>query len=239
MATINIPYGGTTYPLFMSKDKITTPSIIVAEQGYIPLYEEGNIGDPVLYDEVHILKKAPMKVSGNGKWYRPTWYHAKIGEITCDVYYKATYTLHEGTQQVSVCTNWNQYGQCISWGSQTQYRYYWDTNSNIRITNFAITNSDMRIVIDNFTCNEYDVLDTWSEWHSTNSGWGGWTTSRWTNYPAKVEYTLNASASGSYSLQININGAWVTIKTGTASCNFSVPINNESQQMVTVTLKLS
>lgn len=238
MATIKIPYGGTTYSLFMDGNKITTPSIAVGGQGYIPLFEGGNIGDPVLLWGQHVLKKAPMIVSGNGKWYRPTWYHAQIGKATCDVYYKATHTLHEGTQTVKVCTKHDQYGQCIAWGNQTQYRYYWDTNSNIHINNFAITNGDMRIVMSNFTCNGHNVLNTWAGWYSTASGWGGWTTKKNSNYPAKKAYTLNTSASGSYSLQININGRWVTIKTGTASCSFNVPINNENQQKVTVTLKL-
>lgn len=239
MATIKIPYGGTTYPLFMQSNKITTPSINVAGQGYIPLYQGGNIGDPVLYGGVHVLKKAPMIVKGNGTWYRPTWHHAQIGKATCDVYYKASYILHEGTKQVNVCTQYNQYGVCISWGNQTQYRYYWDTRSNIHIRNFAITNSDMRIVMSNFTCNGHNVLLTWSDWYSANCGWSNWTTSRGSNYPAKVGYTLNTSASGSYSLQININGTWVTIKTGTASCSFSVPINTETQKMVKVALNLS
>ena len=239
MATIKIPYGGTTYSLFMQSNRVTTPSIVVAGQGYIPLYKGGNIGDPILYNGVHVLKKAPMKVTGNGTWYRPTWYHAKIGSATCDVYYKATHTLHEGTQTVKVCTKYDQYGQCIAWGNQTQYRYYWDTNSNIHINNFAITNGDMRIVMSNFTCNGHNVLNTWAGWYSTNSDWGGWTTTKNSNYPAKKAYTLNTSASGSYSLQININNTWVTIKTGTASCSFSVPINSETQQKVTVTLKLS
>lgn len=239
MATIKIPYGGTTYPLFMQGKKITTPSIVVAGQGYIPLYKGGNIGDPVLYGGVHVLKKAPMKVAGNGTWYRPTWYHAQIGRTTCDIYYKATHTLHEGTQTVRVCTKYDQYGQCISWGNQTQYRYYWDTNSNIHINNFAITNGDMRIVMSKFTCNGHNVLNTWAGWHSTNSDWGGWTTTKNSNYPAKKSYTLTTTASGTYSLQINVNNTWVTLKTGTASCSFSVPINSESQQKVTVTLGLS
>ena len=239
MATLKIPYGGTTYPLFINSNKITTPSIIVSGQGYMPLFEGGNIGDPVLLWGQHVLKKAPMIVSGNGRRYRPTWYHAQIGSATCDVYYRASYPLHEDIRTVVVCTNYNQYyGQCIAWGNQTQYRYYWDTNSNIHINNFAITNGDMRIVMNNFTCNGHNVLNTWAGWYSTNSGWGGWTTNRWTNYPGRVGYTLNASASGSYSLQININGTWVTIKTGTASCSFSVPINNENQQMVRVALNL-
>lgn len=238
MATIKIPYGGTTYPLFMNGNKITTPSIEVGGQGYIPLYEGGNIGDPVLLWGQHVLKKAPMKVAGNGTWYRPTWLHATLGSATCDVYYKASYTLHEDTRNVVVCTGTNIYGVCIAWGNQTQYRYYWDTNSNIHINNFAIANGDMRIVMSNFTCNGHNVLNTWAGWYSTNSGWGGWTTNRWSNYPGRPGYTLNASASGSYSLQININGTWVTIKTGTASCSFSVPINNENQQMVRVALNL-
>lgn len=239
MATIKIPYGGTTYPLFMSNSKVTTPSIIVSGQGYIPLYQGGNIGDPILYGGVHVLKRAPMKVAGNGTWYRPTWYHAQIGKATCDVYYKATYPLHEGTQTVSVCTQYDQYGSCISHGNQTQYRYYWDTNSNIHINNFAIANSDMRIVMGSFTCLNHNVLNTWSSWKSTNSGWGSWTTTKNSNYPNKVNYTLNTSASGSYTLQIKINNTWVTIKTGTASCSFKVSINNTSQQMVKVTLNLN
>ena len=45
MATLKIPYGGATYPLFMQSNKVTTPSIVVAGQGYIPLYQGGNIGD--------------------------------------------------------------------------------------------------------------------------------------------------------------------------------------------------
>lgn len=237
MATIKIPYGGTTYSLFMNSAKITTPSIIVSGQGYIPLYTGGNVGDPVIWGQ-HILKKAPMKVTGNNTWYRPTWYHEQIGAATCDVYYKASYTLREGTQQVDVCTKYNVYGACISYSKQTQYRYYWDTNSNIHINNFAIANGDLRIVMSNFTCKGYNVLNTWSGWYSTKSNWGNWTASRWSSYPAKVAYTLNTSASGSYSLQININNTWVTIKTGTASCSFSVPINNENQQMKKVSLTL-
>lgn len=239
MATIKIPYGGTTYPLFMQSNKVTTPSIVVAGQGYIPLYKGGNIGDPILYNGVHVLKRAPMKVAGNGTWYRPTWYYAKIGNATCDVYYKASYTLHEGTQTVKVCTKYNQYGQCISQGNQTQYRYYWDTNSNIHINNFAITNGDMRIVMSNFTCKGHNVLNTWAGWYSTNSDWGGWTTTKNSNYPAKKSYTLTTTASGAYSLQINVNNTWITLKTGTASCSFSVPINSANQQKATVTLKLS
>ena len=96
----------------------------------------------------------------------------------------------------------------------------------------------MRIVMSNFTCNGHNVLNTWAGWYSTNSSWGNWTDTRHSNYPAKKAYTLNTSASGSYSLQININGTWVPLKTGTASCSFNVPINSESQQKVTVTLKL-
>lgn len=57
MATIKIPYGGTTYSLFMQSNKVTTPSIVVAGQGYIPLYKGGNIGDPILYNGVHVLKE--------------------------------------------------------------------------------------------------------------------------------------------------------------------------------------
>ena len=240
MTTFKIPYNGTNYSLYLSKEKITTPSLTISGEGHAPLYSEKKIGDPIL-EGTNILKCAPVKITDEktGTVYRPTWLHGILGSVTCDVYYKASYTLHEGTQVVTVCTRYNQYGQCISWGNQTQYRYYWDTNSNINITNFAIANGDMRIVMDNFTCNGHNVLNTWTGWYSTNSNWGGWTTNRWTNYPGRVGYTLNTSASGSYSLQININGTWVTIKTGTASCSFSVPINNENQQKVTVTLELS
>ena len=239
MATFKIPYNGTNYSLYLTKEKITTPSLTISGEGHAPLYSEKKIGDPIL-EGTNILKCAPVKITDEktGTVYRPTWLHGILGSVTCDVYYKASYTLHEGTQTVTVCTRYNQYGQCISWGNQTQYRYYWDTNSTIKITNFAITNGDMRIVMDNFTCNGYNVLDTQSSWYSTKSDWGGWTTRRYSNYPAKKAYTLNTSASGSYSLQININGTWVTIKTGTASCSFSVPINNENQQMVRVALNL-
>ena len=238
MATLKIPYKGVSYPLYLTPTKETTPALKVGNLGYAFLAQGKALGDPMLYGS-NILKGAPLKVSKNGVSYRSMYKHGVLGEITCDIYYNASYTLHEGTQTVTVCTRYNQYGQCISWGNQTRYRYYWDTNSNIKITNFAITNGDMRIVMDNFTCNGYNVLDTQSGWYSTNSDWGGWTTNRWTNYPAKKAYTLNTSASGTYSLQINVNNTWITLKTGTASCNFSVPINSENQQKVTVTLELS
>lgn len=238
MATLKIPYKGVSYPLYLTPTKETTPSLKVGNLGYAFLAQGKALGDPMLYGS-SILKGAPLKVSKNGVSYRSMYKHGVLGEITCDVYYKASYTLHEGTQTVRVCTRYNQYGQCISWGNQTQYRYYWDTNSTIKITNFAITNGDMRIVMDNLTCNGYNVLDTQSSWYSTKSDWGGWTTQRYSNYPAKKAYTLTTTASGTYSLQINVNNTWVTLKTGTASCNFSVPINSESLQKVTVTLELS
>lgn len=238
MATLKIPYNGVSYPLYLTPTKETTPALKVGNLGYAFLAQDKALGDPMLYGS-SILKGAPLKVSKNGVSYRSMYKHGVLGNITCDIYYKASYTLHEGTQTVSVCTRYNQYGQCISWGNQTQYRYYWDTNSNIKITNFAITNGDMRIVMDNFTCNGYNVLDTQSSWYSTKSDWGGWTTRRYSNYPAKKAYTLTATASGTYSLQINVNNTWITLKTGTASCSFSVLINSESQQKVTVTLELS
>lgn len=238
MATLKIPYKGVSYPLYLTPTKETTPALKVGNLGYAFLAQGKALGDPMLYGS-SILKGAPLKITKDGTSYRSMYKHGVLGDITCDVYYKASYTLHEGTQTVTVCTRYNQYGQCISWGNQTQYRYYWDTNSNIRITNFAITNGDMRIVMDNFTCNGYNVLDTQSSWYSTKSNWGGWTTRRWSNYPAKASYTLTATASGTYSLQINVNNTWITLKTGTASCNFSVPINSESQQKVTVALELS
>lgn len=238
MATLKIPYKGVSYPLYLTPTKETTPALKVGNLGYAFLAQNKALGDPLLYGGT-ILKASPLKIAKAGKWFRAMYKHGILGDITCDIYYNASYTLHEGTQTVTICTRYNQYGQCISWGNQTQYRYYWDTNSNIKITNFAITNGDMRIVMDNFTCNGYNVLDTQSTWYSTNSGWGGWTTRRWSNYPAKKAYTLNTSASGTYSLQINVNNTWITLKTGTASCNFSVPINSESQQKVTVALELS
>lgn len=238
MATLKIPYNGVSYPLYLTPTKETTPALKVGNLGYAFLAQGKALGDPMLYGS-SILKGAPLKVSKNGVSYRSMYEHGILGEITCDIYYKASYTLHEGTQTVRVCTRYNQYGQCISWGNQTQYRYYWDTNSNIKITNFAITNGDMRIVMDNFTCNGYNVLDTQSSWYSTQSDWGSWTTTKNSNYPDKKSYTLTTTASGTYSLQINVNNTWITLKTGTASCNFSVPINSESQQKVTVTLELS
>ena len=238
MATLKIPYNGVSYPLYLTPTKETTPALKAGNLGYAFLAQDKALGDPMLYGS-SILKGAPLKVSKNGASYRSMYQHGILGDITCDIYYNASYTLHEGTQTVRVCARYNQYGQCISWGNQTQYRYYWDTNSNIKITNFAITNGDMRIVMDNFTCNGYNVLDTQSSWYSTQSDWGSWTTTKNSNYPAKADYTLTATASGTYSLQINVNNTWVTLKTGTASCNFSVPINNESQQKVTVTLELS
>lgn len=237
MATLKIPYKGVNYPLYLTPTKETTPALKVGNLGYAFLAQGKALGDPMLYGS-DILKGAPLKVTKDGTSYRSMYKHGILGDITCDVYYNASYTLHEGTQTVRVCTRYNQYGHCISWGNQTQYRYYWDTNSNIKITNFAITNGDMRIVMDNFTCNGYNVLDTQSTWYSTNSNWGGWTTRRWSNYPGKAGYTLTATASGTYSLQISVNNTWITLKTGTASCNFSVPINSETQQKVTVTLKL-
>lgn len=238
MATLKIPYKGVSYPLYLTPTKETTPALKVGNLGYAFLAQDKALGDPMLYGS-SILKGAPLKVTKDGVSYRSMYEHGVLGEITCDIYYKASYTLHEGTQTVRVCTRYNQYGQCISWGNQTQYRYYWDTNSNIKITNFAITNGDMRIVMDNFTCNGYNVLDTQSSWYSTKSDWGSWTTTKNSNYPAKKSYTLTTTASGAYSLQINVNNTWITLKTGTASCNFSVPINSESQQKVTVTLDLS
>lgn len=238
MATLKIPYKGVNYSLYLTPTKETTPALKVGNLGYAFLAQGKALGDPLLYGDT-ILKASPLKIAKADKWFRAMYKHGELGACTCDVYYKASYTLHEGTQTVGVCTRYNQYGQCISWGNQTQYRYYWDTNSNIKITDFAITNGDMRIVMDNFTCNGYNVLDTQSSWYSTNSNWGSWTTRRWSHYPAKKAYTLNTSASGTYSLQINVNNTWITLKTGTASCSFSVPINSENQQKVTVTLELS
>lgn len=238
MATLKIPYKGVNYSLYLTPTKETTPALKVGNLGYAFLAQGKALGDPMLYGS-SILKGAPLKITKDGISYRSMYEHGILGAITCDVYYNASYTLHEGTQVVRVCTRYNQYGQCISWGNQTQYRYYWDTNSNIKITNFAITNGDMRIVMDNFTCNGYNVLDTQSSWYSTQSDWGSWTTTKDSNYPDKASYTLTATASGTYSLQINVNNTWVTLKTGTASCNFSVPINSESQQKVTVALELS
>lgn len=238
MATLKIPYKGVNYPLYLTPTKETTPALKVGNLGYAFLAQGKALGDPMLYGS-SILKGAPLKVSKNGVSYRSMYEHGVLGKVTCDIYYKASYTLHEGTQTVRVCTRYNQYGQCISWGNQTQYRYYWDTNSNIKIADFAITNGDMRIVMDNFTCNDYNVLNTQSSWYSTKSDWSNWTTKKNSNYPAKKSYTLTTTASGTYSLQINVNNTWITLKTGTASCKFSVPINSESQQKVTVTLELS
>ena len=237
MATLKIQYKGVSYPLYLTPTKETTPALKVGNLGYAFLAQGKALGDPMLYGS-SILKGAPLKITKDGTFYRSMYEHGKLGDASCKIYYYASYDTIEGSRVVRVCTRYNQYGQCISWGNQTQYRYYWDTNSNIKITNFAITNGDMRIVMDNFTCNGYNVLDTQSSWYSTNSDWGGWTDSQWTNYPGQVGYTLNTSAAGSYSLQININGTWVTIKTGTASCSFNVPINNENQQMVRVALNL-
>ena len=238
MATLKIPYGGTTYSLFMQGNKITTPSIIVAGQGYIPLYQGGNIGDPVLLWGQHVLKKAPMKVAGNGTWYRPTWYHAQIGSATCDVYYKASYPLHEGAQNVVVCTAWNQYGQCIAWGNQTQYRYYHKLYSNIKIADFTIANDDCRLVVSSMTCQEVDVNNTEGKHHEIDSAWGSWTTTRHSNYPAKPTKTLDVIATGEYSLQINCNNTWVTLKSGTCTCPVNVNISSTSTQVQTVSLTL-
>ena len=163
MATLKIPYKGVNYPLYLTPTKVTTPALKVGNLGYAFLAQGKALGDPMLYGS-SILKGAPLKITKDGTPYRSMYEHGILGAITCDVYYNASYTLNEGTQTVTVCTRYNQYGQCISWGSQTQYRYYWDTNSNIKITNFAITNGDMRIVMDNFTCNGYNVLDTQSRW---------------------------------------------------------------------------
>ena len=238
MATLKIPYKGVSYPLYLTPTKETTPALKVGNLGYAFLAQGKALGDPMLYGS-SILKGAPLQITKDGTFYRSMYEHGKLGDASCKIYYYASYDTIEGSRVVRVCTRYNQYGQCISWGNQTQYRYYWDTNSNIKITNFAITNGDMRIVMDNFTCNGYNVLDTQSSWYSTNSDWGGWTTRRYSNYPAKKSYTLTATASGTYSLQINVNNTWITLKTGTASCNFSVPINSETQQKVTVTLELS
>ena len=48
MATFKIPYNGTNYSLYLTKEKITTPSLTISGEGYAPLYSEKKIGDPIL-----------------------------------------------------------------------------------------------------------------------------------------------------------------------------------------------
>ena len=239
MATFKIPYNGTNYSLYLTKEKITTPSLTISGEGHAPLYSEKKIGDPILVG-TNILKCAPVKITDEktGTFYRPTWLHGILGSATCDVYYNASYNLHEGTQVVTVCTRYNQYGQCIAWGNQTQYRYYHKLYSNIKIADFTIANDDCRLVVSSMTCQEVDVNNTEGKHHETDSAWGGWTTTRHSNYPAKPTKTLDVIATGEYSLQINCNNTWVTIKSGTCTCPVNVNISSTSTQVQTVSLTL-
>lgn len=237
MATLKIPYNGVSYPLYLTPTKVTSPSLKVGSLGYTILTEGTNIGDPLLYGGA-ILKASPLKIAKAGKWFRAMYQHGTVGACTCNIYYYASYNTVEGSQVVSVCTRYNQYGACIAWGSQAQYRYYHQLYSNIKIADFTIANGDCRLVISSMTCQGVNVNNTVGAVHETDSGWGGWTTSRYTNYPAKPTKTINVTASGTYSLQININNTWVTLKSGTCTCPVNVNISSTSTQVQTVALTL-
>ena len=101
MATLKIPYKGVSYPLYLTPTKVTTPALKVGNLGYAFLAQGKALGDPMLYGS-SILKDAPLKVTKGGTSYRSMYEHGKLGDITCDVYYKASYTLHEDTQRVQV-----------------------------------------------------------------------------------------------------------------------------------------
>lgn len=220
MATIKIPYGGTTYPLYMHSQRITTPSLIVAGQGYIPLYQGGNIGDPVLLWGAHILKKAPMKVAGNGTWYRPTWYHEQIGTASCIVYYKAAHTEETKSQNDKYWVKTDDYGNGY-WHDNWQTYYLRHTYAQIYIGSFAIssTYNDLSIVVTSLTVGGVNVNNTWGNTEVKSTSWAK---------PAAAYPTYNKSATASGNYQIKIGNT--VIKTGSCSVSFNVPINNVNQQ---------
>ena len=238
MATLKIPYNGVSYPLYLTPTKETTPALKVGNLGYAFLAQGKALGDPMLYGS-SILKGAPLKVSKNGVSYRSMYKHGVLGNASCNIYYYASYDTIESSQVVRVCTNYNSYyGYCISWGNQTQYRYYHKLYSNIKIADFTIANADCRLVVSSMTCQGVNVNNTNGTVHETDSGWGDWTTSRYTNYPARPTKTINVTAFGTYSLQININGTWVTLKSGTCTCPINVNISSTSMQVQTIPLTL-
>lgn len=237
MATLKIPYKGVSYPLYLTPTKETTPALKVGNLGYAFLAQDKALGDPMLYGS-SILKGAPLKITKDGTSYRSMYEHGKLGDASCKIYYYASYDTIEGSQVVRVCTRYNQYGQCISWGNQTQYRYYHKLYSNIKIADFTIANDDCRLVVSSMICQEVDVNNTEGKHHETDSAWGGWTTRRYSNYPAKPTKTLDVIATGEYSLQINCNNNWVTIKSGTCTCPVNVNISSTSTQVQTVSLTL-
>ena len=220
MATIKIPYGGNTYPLFMQGNKITTPSIVVAGQGYIPLYQGGNIGDPILYGGVHILKKAPMKVAGNGTWYRPTWYHEQIGAASCIVYYKAAFVQETKSQNDRYWVTTDQYGNGY-WHDNWQTYYLRHTYAQIYIGSFAIASAhnDLRIVLTSLTVGGVNVNNTWGNTEVRSTSWS----KPAPNYPT---YNKSATAVGTYAIYLGN----ILLKTGNCSVSFNVPINNANQQ---------
>ena len=237
MDTLKIPYNEVSYPLYLTPTKVTTPSLKVGNLGYAFLAQGKALGDPMLYGS-SILKGAPLKVSKNGVSYRSTYKHGTLGTAQCTLTYYTAYSAVEGTQVVTVCTRYNQYGQCIAWGHQTQYRYYWNLKGYLKISDFTISNSDCRLVISSMSINDLNVNDTNSVVSTTSSNWGNWTTTRYSNYPTKPTTTLKTTATGRYELQINNNGEWVTIKTGVCTCPVSLSFNSTSTQTKTVTLTL-
>ena len=237
MATLKIPYKGVNYSLYLTPTKETTPALKIGNLGYAFLAQGKALGDPMLYGS-NILKGAPLKVIKGGTSYRSMYKHGELGEASCKVYYYASYDTIEGSQVVTVCTRYNQYGQCIAWGNQAQYRYYHKLYSNIKIADFTIANDDCRLVVSSMTCQEVDVNNTEGKHHETDSAWGGRTTRRYSNYPAKPTKTLDVIATGEYSLQINCNNTWITIKSGTCTCPVNVNISSTSTQVQTVSLTL-
>lgn len=237
MATLKIPYKGVSYPLYLTPTKETTPALKVGNLGYAFLAQGKALGDPMLYGS-SILKGAPLKITKDGTSYRSMYEHGKLGDASCKIYYYASYDTIEGSQVVRVCTRYNIYGSCISWGNQTQYRYYHQLFSNIKIADFTIANDDCRLIISSMTCQGVDVNNTEGKYHETDSAWGSWTTTRYSNYPTKPTKTLDVIATGEYSLQINCNNTWVTIKSGTCTCPVNVNISSTSTQVQTVALTL-
>lgn len=238
MATLNIPYNNTNYPLYLTDEKTTSPALKVEGLGYAPLYPNKNFGDPILVDR-NLLKCSPLKItSQDGTIYRPTWLHGILGDSRCTLTYSTNYSAVEGSQVVRVCTRYNQYGHCIAYGNQTQYRYYWALTGLLKLSEFTVDNADCRLVISSATVNNIDVHNTDGSVASTSSAWGNWTTTRYSNYPTKPTTTLTATATGNYDLQIDINGVWVTIKSGEFTAPIDLSFNNTSTQTKQVILTL-
>lgn len=239
MTTLNIPYNNTNYPLYLTDEKTTSPALKVEGLGYAPLYPNKNFGDLIVVDR-NLLKCSPLKItSQDGTIYRPTWLHGILGDSRCTLTYSAKYSAVEGHQGVKECDRYNPaYGYCDSWKIVDQYRYYWTLTCLLKLSDFTVDNADCRLVISSATVNNIDVHNIDSSVASTSSAWGNWTTTRYSNYPTKPTTTLTATATGNYDLQIDINGVWVTIKSGEFTAPIDLSFNNNSTQTKQVTLTL-